>query len=434
MDPEPSLDKVLDLLVDTVCVVDAEGRYVYVSASCEQLLGYVPDELIGQNMIDLVHPADRERTLAAAAEIMSGRPQSHFENRYVRKDGRVVDVMWSARWHRPDGLRLAVARDVTPLKRAARLQSAVYAISEAAHQADDLPGLCGIVHRIIGELLPVERFQVVLYDTLSDTLSFTYDSGSETLARDAVPLEVGSDLAAVLRSGDSVATPVDASDASAVASGAWLGVPLLSNDGVVGALIAQTGAGGPCYGVEHRELLQFVSSQVAIAIERKQTEARFRYLALHDPLTGLPNRSLFHDRFVVALRRAERDGERLMLLYVDLDDFKLVNDRFGHETGDRLLVAVARGLEGCVRGSDTVARLGGDEFALLLVNVQPGEPGDGIIDRVRAAVAAPLEVEGGFVTIAASIGSAVYPVDGEDQDALLRSADASMYAGKPDVP
>jgi diguanylate cyclase (GGDEF)-like protein/PAS domain S-box-containing protein len=433
MASEPSLDKVLDLLVDTVCVVDAEGRYVYVSASCEQLLGYVPDELIGQNMIDLVHPADRERTLAAAAEIMSGRPQSHFENRYVRKDGRVVDVMWSARWHRPDGLRLAVARDVTPLKRAARLQSAVYAISEAAHQADDLPGLCGIVHRIIAELLPVERFQVVLYDASNDTLSFPYDSGAETLTRHAGPLEAGSDLAAVLRPGDAVAASVDPS-ASAAAERGWVGVPLLSNDGVAGALVVQTGAGGPGYGVEHRELLQFVSTQVAIAIERKQTETRFRYLALHDPLTGLPNRSLFHDRFVVALRRAERDGERLMLLYVDLDDFKLVNDRFGHETGDRLLVAVARGLEGCVRGSDTVARLGGDEFALLLVNVQPGEPGDGIIDRVRAAVAAPLEVEGGFVTIAASIGSAVYPVDGEDQDTLLRSADASMYAGKPDVP
>jgi PAS domain S-box-containing protein len=88
----------IDLLPDAVCAVDKQGRFVFVSAACEQVFGYTPDELIGQAMIDLVHPADRQRTLDAAREIMGGEPKLNFENRYLRKDGRVVHILWSARW------------------------------------------------------------------------------------------------------------------------------------------------------------------------------------------------------------------------------------------------------------------------------------------------------------------------------------------------
>ena len=434
MNPEPFFDKILDLLVDTVCVVDAEGRYVYVSASCEDLLGYRPEELIGRNMIELVHPDDRERTLAVAAEIMQGQPQTHFENRYVRKDGAVVDIMWSARWYRPDGLRLAVARNVSPLKRAARMQSAVYAISEAAHQADDLPALFGEVHRILGDLLPADRFQVALYDAASETLSLPYVAGEDATPSGDVALEPGSHLATVLRTGDPLLTSAASAPTGtpAPARRNWLGAPLVASSGVIGALVVRTDVDGEGYDAEHRDLLHFVSTQVAAAVERKQAEDRLRFLALHDPLTRLPNRALFHDRFAVALRRAQRDHEHLAVLYLDLDDFKRINDGYGHEVGDRLLCEVARNLERCVRSSDTVARLGGDEFALILVNIEPRELEGSILDRVRAALARPLEVDGAAVEVSASIGAAVYPVDGDDQESLLRRADASMYARKPE--
>lgn len=100
----------IDLLLDAVCAVDKQGRFVFVSAACERIFGYTPDELIGQPMIDLVHPADRQRTLDAAREIMGGEPKLNFENRYLRKDGRVAHILWSARWSEVDQLRIAVAR------------------------------------------------------------------------------------------------------------------------------------------------------------------------------------------------------------------------------------------------------------------------------------------------------------------------------------
>src|SRR5690606_6600544 len=148
----------------------------------------------------------------------------------------------------------------------------------------------------------------------------------------------------------------------------WLGVPLKSGQGVMGALVVQNHADNGHYSEQDRELLQFVSTQIAVAIERKQLIDGLQRMALYDQLTGLPNRELFHDRMQLALARARREQGQLALLYLDLDRFKYVNDTCGHAAGDLLLEMVARRIEQCVRTSDTVARFGGDEFVVLLEN------------------------------------------------------------------
>ena len=104
---------VTDLLLDAICVVDAQGRFLAVRGACERIFGYRPEEMIGKPMIDFVYPEDRLRTLQAVQRVMAGYLQRHFENRYVRKDGRLVTIMWSARWSPQDGVRVAIARDVT---------------------------------------------------------------------------------------------------------------------------------------------------------------------------------------------------------------------------------------------------------------------------------------------------------------------------------
>lgn len=162
----------IDLLLDAVCAVDVNGRFVFVSAACERIFGYTPQEMIGRPMIDLVAPADRERTLAAAARIMAGDQQLHFENRYVRKDGELVTIMWTARWSEKDQLRIAVARDVTARRHAESMQAALYAISEATHAAAGLPDLCERIHQIIDGLLPARNFGVALQE--DGELAFPY--------------------------------------------------------------------------------------------------------------------------------------------------------------------------------------------------------------------------------------------------------------------
>ena len=427
---------VIDLLLDAVCVVDAEGRFVYVSAASERIFGYTPDEMIGKAMLDMVLPEDRAKTLEAAEAIMSGRLEPHFENRYLRKDGRVVHIMWSARWSAPDQLRIAVARDITELKQAESLQAALYAISEAAHAAEDFIALLQQVHLIVGKLLPVHTFTVALCDQNTGRLVFPYHVDEQQ--RSAAPLEPIPGLCAeILRTGQSLL--LNPESLSAVSGElraiedspfCWLSVPLHSREDTVGALVLRGRPGRACYTERDKELLQYVSTQVVTAMERKQSYDRLQYMAQYDDLTGLPNRASLYERLKGALARARRNGTRVSLLYLDLDDFKQVNDSLGHTAGDLLLKEVAERLRRCVRDTDTVARMGGDEFVVLLESIKLPEHAALVSENIRNALSEPVVVYGRSLCVPPSIGIAIYPEDGEEEGQLLRHADEAMYVAK----
>ena len=163
---------------------------------------------------------------------------------------------------------------------------------------------------------------------------------------------------------------------------------------------------------------------------RKELEMRLSHDALHDALTSLPNRVMFHDRFERVLESARRYGRHAAVLYVDLDGFKSVNDQWGHAAGDLLLQQVARRLEDCVRAEDTVARLGGDEFGIVLATIERADHCEVVAGKVLSAMEQPFVLEGAVAHISASVGAALYPRHGADADALLAQADAAMYAAK----
>lgn len=162
----------------------------------------------------------------------------------------------------------------------------------------------------------------------------------------------------------------------------------------------------------------------------KAQEAQLRHLAHHDSLTGLPNRVLLADRMQVALAQATRFRAKLAVCYLDLDNFKPVNDTWGHASGDRLLKEIADRLLQSVRGGDTAARLGGDEFALLLSNLADIEQCKLALERLLQDLSRPMAIDGAELTITASIGVTLYPDDGADADTLLRHADQALYAAK----
>ncbi len=155
-----------------------------------------------------------------------------------------------------------------------------------------------------------------------------------------------------------------------------------------------------------------------------------RWQAAHDDLTQLPNRVLLADSFKHAIARAQRQQSLLAVCIIDLDEFKPVNDKYGHEVGDMLLVEVAKRLNAVIRGDDTAARLGGDEFALLLSDVSDVDELQVIMGRLLTVLATPYVIDEKYITISASIGSALYPLDDVDADTLLRHADQAMYQAK----
>ena len=164
--------------------------------------------------------------------------------------------------------------------------------------------------------------------------------------------------------------------------------------------------------------------------ERKRAEARVRYLATHDDLTGLPNRAMFHELLRKSIKSAERYSRQGALLFMDLDGFKYINDSLGHAAGDELLRAIGRRLEEALRQSDSAARLGGDEFCVLAEDVGGAYDASSLAEKCLRVIAEPITIAGRELRPRASIGIALFPDDGNDAQTLMKAADSAMYAAK----
>lgn len=175
---------------------------------------------------------------------------------------------------------------------------------------------------------------------------------------------------------------------------------------------------------------EFLKAKVGVIARLIRAERAIRQIAYYDPLTGVPNRQLFHDRLQVAIAHAKRQGRRLAVLFMDLDGFKQINDTYGHEMGDRLLQTVAKRLTGLLRESDTIARIGGDEFVILLPSIQQREEAEWVAQKITHSLASPFTLDEFELYLGLSAGISIYPDDGTDTKTLLKKADDTMYSVK----
>lgn len=180
---------------------------------------------------------------------------------------------------------------------------------------------------------------------------------------------------------------------------------------------------------KHGKALRMVGTHADITA-RKLIESRLENLAHFDPLSNIPNRTLFSDRLKLALSYAKREKKLLAVMFIDLDLFKEINDLYGHETGDIVLKKVSRQLVACVRESDTVARMGGDEFVILLPIIDDENDVKSVADKILEAIAKPIKVEKLNLHVTCSIGIAIYPRHGKDEKLLVINADMAMYQAK----
>jgi len=215
-----------------------------------------------------------------------------------------------------------------------------------------------------------------------------------------------------------------------------IGLPLLSNKRAFGALAIYSAA-ADAFLDDEVALLQELAGNLAYGIEtlrarsqREVAEEQLAFLAHHDALTGLPNRLLLRDRFDLAAAQAERDGGKVAMLFLDLDNFKQINDSLGHSMGDQLLMALAERLRGCVRDSDTICRQGGDEFIILMGGLSETRVVGRLAQEILEAIGEPFEIAGNALSTSFSIGISVYPDEARDFDTLLKNADAALYHAK----
>jgi diguanylate cyclase (GGDEF)-like protein/PAS domain S-box-containing protein len=395
---------------DIIVVIDADGRLRYVSPAGKTLFGANVDRLLGSDAFELIHPDDRARAVEAFTEVRrSGRLTEPVELRARRANGDVIEIeaVGTNLLDNPAVGGLVVnVRDISERKRAqAELAEAQERFRSAFEHAPIGMGLATTDARIIrtnqafAEMLgrsPAELVGTPIFDiTDPDDLS------NRELMRQLFADEI-SNYKMEKRYLHADGHPVWAS----------LSVSLVRD-----------ADGKPLYMI----------GQVEDVTERKAIGERLAHQAIHDPLTGLPNRVLFVDRLRQALERAKRVRQRVAVLFLDLDRFKVVNDSLGHATGDRLLVTIADRLRNALRPADTVARFGGDEFTVLCDDVADESTAMQLAERMLEAVARPVNLAEGEVFVTASIGIAVSGRQRrgtEDAETLLRDADAAMYRAK----
>jgi diguanylate cyclase (GGDEF)-like protein/PAS domain S-box-containing protein len=386
---------------DLVTLMAATGVILYQSPAVGRVLGYPPEELVGNNAFDYVHPDDVRRAETAFAEGLED-PNLYplLEYRFRHADG-------SWRWLESVGTNLlgdpAVgayvvnSRDITGRKEA----------EDELRKSEER--LRGLANAAFEGILITDRGQVLEANlALADMLGYGLPEIVGRSALEFVALEHRDMVRRKIASGSE--DPYE--------------IVGIKQDGSSLDLEVR----GRAYSYRGRSVRVTAVRDVT---ERKAFERRLRHQALHDSLTGLPNRKLFMDRLGHALERTRRTrGRKVAVLLMDLDGFKLVNDSLGHEAGDLLLVLVAERLRTCLRPEDTLARFGGDEFVVLVENVETSAEALGVARRITEELRKPLVMESANLFSSASIGVALGDARTKTPDVLLRDADTAMYRAK----
>jgi len=411
---------------------DTAGNMYDCNEACARILGYASKrELLAQDVREVYFDvADREQFLA---DLRAQGFLANYESCLRRKDGSTVWVLENVTLAHPtpDGPSVIEGTliDITERKLVERLEQEQAELLEMVAQnlplESVLDHLARMVEHQLGGVscLVLRRREGVLHlagaPSLPPALLLALDPALlEDALRDAPEQPEGPSWAAYQRLLDAHGLTVSSSAPIASALGPPPGLGVFPR------------VGGPAPSRHERELLAAAARLAALAIEHSQLSERLVHQAQYDALTGLPNRLLFQDRLSQAMHNARRQGQRLAVMFIDLDGFKRVNDSLGHQAGDLLLTQVAARFRKVVRNSDTLARMGGDEFMVVLVNTRDTRASARVAQQLLQALKEPFEIAGQELVISASIGISFYPEDGQEQETLQRHADAAMYKAK----
>ena len=397
---------------DAIISRDLQGIVASWNPAAERIFGYSAQEMIGHSINVLIPPERHVDVALIPDHIRQGQPICDFETVRLRKDGT----------------RILVSLTVSPIRDAA---GEIVAVSSIARDIT--------AQRRTEQALreSEERWKFALEGSGEGVWDWNIQTGEANFSPRWKQMlgYTDQELANELRTWEQLVhaedLPVAQAAIQAYLSGDTTGYAtefrMRGKDGLWrwilarGKIVSHTPEGQP---------LRMIGTHADIT-ERKEAELQARFMAYHDRLTGLPNRTLFFDRLSNAISQARRNREKVALLFGDLDGFKAVNDQHGHDAGDVVLQHTASRLVACVRAVDTVARVGGDEFVVILGGIEHIAEATAVADKLIASVVQPVVLSDALaVQVGLSVGVSLYPDHGTEMDTLLAAADAAMYQAK----
>jgi diguanylate cyclase (GGDEF)-like protein/PAS domain S-box-containing protein len=441
---------VVDTAAALVVVLDPEGRIRRANPAAEAVTGLVADELRGRPWEDLIRRADLPLVRRQWPELLEAAGAREFDAGVVTRDGGVRQIAWSAIAVRdaagePDHLILT-GIDITErkrgeqeLRRRLKREAAVAELGRRGLEGLTLPELMNASVELVAEQLDLDRAEVWEVTQYSGELLLTAAHGWEQaeVGSTRLPAEPTSQPGFTLHA-DAPVTVEDFATEPRFSAPAELDTAGLTSS----VSVAIPGPRHP-YGViaghslvlrtfsqDEALLMQSVAHVLGAAIERWRSEEAIRHNALHDPLTGLPNRTLFLNRLSHVFAKRDEAASSAAVMFLDIDNFKLINDSLGHDAGDQLLRGIAPRLSEELRPSDTVARFGGDEFVVLCEEVTDGRDALQVAERLQEALSRPFEIAGEEHFLSASIGVALASGRYSTPEEAMRDADAAMYRAK----
>lgn len=398
------VENAFDIIVECA----TSGRILYVSPNIREVLGYEPDEVIGTFINDLVHPDDVRTGVDSFAGAVLRGEKIYASLRYRRKSGewRTIEGRGNAYRNAADKMRVVIiGRDITDRVNAeSELRRSTRRIALLREQTP-VAVIVWDMHDCITEWNPaaeqifgyrkdeiIGKSATLLIPPTIDDSGLLISEVRKALAQSQKPIRMSAEN--VKKSGERVTCE-------------WTLAPLLDDAHAMTGVLT-----------------------IAQDLSERQRARRLEDLAYHDAVTGMPNRRLFDDRLVAYLDSHRRRGDTFALLYADVDNFKGVNDRHGHDVGDKVLAALSLRLRVCVRDSDVVARLGGDEFGILLTKLEGPGYAEEVATRIIESIAKPLNAGIMTFNMSVSVGISTFPGDGATSTALLRKADEAMYRAK----
>ena len=421
---------IFDLASIGIALLSPQGGWLSVNRALCGIVGYTQEELMRKTFQDITHPDDLELDLHQLEQLRTGAiAQYQIEKRYIRKDSATVWVNLNVSPKRNPGggieYVIAVAKDIQAQKQAQAALETLHADLEqrvaarTAELREREAELRSVIENANDAYIGLdEKGEVTVWNRAAEE---TFGHGAlEAIGRPLESLIIPPELVHAHRGG----MLRYLASGSATVLGKRLELPAVRKDGTRLTVEVRINE----LDVRGRKMFSAFLHDIS---ERKQAEARREYESRHDALTGLLNRRALMETLPVAQARAQRGGQTLGLLFIDLDGFKAVNDTYGHEAGDRLLGEIATRLRGEVRKTDSVYRLAGDEFTVLLEGLCDARSAHVAAAKLIEAVSRPVDVEGGLARVGASIGLALFAADGDaSPEQLIREADEHMYQAK----